>query len=355
MAGREIEEIQFVDLDTDAPIATVTGDLAQILLHQSQLIQNMLEMTNQKNPRVLVVPIGDFPTDRRVLFAKVLKGFPVGKFKNWRYEYYPLGSEEEKDIQKAVNAKIAAGNRTNRNEIVNQERYAVIHETLRYLLIPDTLIDQMLEYDDQHMPERGDLEDEIEGRVADHAVYLYLTGQEDKLTEKERGELKTHFDKVKNKYNTNMRKLQEEERRVRRPSRRRYLYSEYNNNNNNNYNYFDETAREIQNTYDFETDQVRYIPEAAEVTKGMTTKEYEKFLRTQYYKPKKPLGIQTNVGMNLLFNRNSRANRTRANERNNSAVFFYNPNKPYNKTRKNNKKKPNKNNKKPAKNAWTNV
>lgn len=350
MAIRDIEEIQFVDLDTGAPIVTVKGDNAQVLLEESEFVKTFLELGDQSqaNPRVLVVPIGDFPTDRREIFSKVLKGVPVGKYQRWRYEYYPLGAKEEKDIQKAVNAKIAAGNTRNRNDIVNDERLSVIQEVLRYLMIPDALINQMLVFDDLYIPEKISVDDVIDGLVERHASYLYLTGQYDKLTPKEKQEQKEYFDQIENKYKENMRKLGEAEMKNRRLTRR-YNRSYYNS-NNNNYAEYNDAAREIQNTYDFETNKMQYIPEEPKETGGMTTTEYEKFLRTQYYKPKKPLNISTNYRLNLLFNGNSKRNRTRANERNNSAVVFYNPNKPAAKTRKRN----NKNKNKAGKNAWNN-
>ena len=48
-----IKEIQFVDIDTGAPLVTIDVDNAQILLEQSELIQTLAESWNRPSKRVL--------------------------------------------------------------------------------------------------------------------------------------------------------------------------------------------------------------------------------------------------------------------------------------------------------------
>jgi hypothetical protein len=297
----QIQEIQFVDLDTDAPLVTVTGDYVQVLLQESDLLKTIVEIGGQANPRVLVVPIGKMPTERQIIFANVLKGVPVGKINQWGtlIEMYPFGEKEERNIKQVVNAS-GPNSENTKKRMTDQERVNVIYETMRYLLIPDEIIGQMIVFDEEDTRPERDIESEIDLLLETHKKWLYLRGLDQKLTAKEHDEVKPFFDDIREKYQRNMR---EYERARQRQERRRYRGS-WNNNDYNNY----DREREIQELYEEGMDPYQYEPIQEDITGDMTVREYERWLRTVYFK-KAPLGITNLTHLNTLFKNNQPANR----------------------------------------------
>jgi len=343
------EEIQFVAAETDAPLATVKGDNALFLIENSQLIQTLLELgENRPSKKVLVVPISGFPTDRRELFANILNGVPVGKYLDtWEHdiEYYPLGGQEEKDLQASVNARYLKGKNSwkTRYKLEQEEREQVIYETMSYLLLSDEAIRQILQFDKEYykkmMNESLTIDDHIDDLVERHKIWLYLTGKEDKLSEKDWKEQKKYFDELTQKYNSDMEDIV---RRRNRAGRHRNRYGR-----RVGYYYrddleeFEDIMDLIHEKYQNQTDSSTYAPEG-DNTDSMTPVEYEKYLRAIYFKNKKNSLPLQSYNLNTLYNENERAKKKRFNEVNNSAVIFYNPNKPVNRTRRNNKKNKNK-------------
>jgi hypothetical protein len=342
-----IREIQFVDLDTEAPLANITGDNAQVLLEESDLIETIQEVGGQANPRVLVVPIGNMSTDRQILFKNILTGVPVGKKDKWGYieEIYPLGEKEERNIKTFVNAsnvnKRYAGITLEhmRDEVTEQERINVIFETMRYLMIPDETIERMLTFDIEEEPERT-VEDDIDLYLDHHAKWLYLRGMDQKLSTEEYNEAKAFFDDIRAKHEEDMKEL-EKKWSNRMTRRRKYGYrSMWNSNSNSN-----SGGRNIVERYEDDMDPFQYAPVEEEITGDMSVREYERWLRTVFFK-KAPLEI-TNMHLNTLFNENRNMNRKRGNK---GRVIYVNGKNNNNngtrkKTKENNKKsKKNKNN-----------
>lgn len=338
-----IREIQFVNLDTGAPIFSVTGGNVQILLENSELIENIVELGGQANPNVLVVPLGDMGQGRQLLLANILKGYPVGKIgRNGRVTFYPLPPEEERNIARVVNERNGV---VNRNADINLERQEAILETLRYLLIPESLIHQMILFEQERENEPiVSQEDTIEEMIEDHIKWLYTTGQKAKLTPVELEKAQAFFAGVEERYQqgqaeiSTLLKNAARARRAQVFTRRRY------NNNNNNNNYINHRHQEVEDEYRGYTDPDSYMPPGESLTGGMTTRQFERWLRTVYFK-KAPLELNQ-LHLNTLYNENRRANRYRENR---PRVSFYSNNaakKPNNKksnTKKNNKKKPNNN------------
>ncbi len=332
MAGK-IEEIQFIDLETDAPLVTVKGDNAQVLLKESELLQTIInEIGGQANPRVLVVPIGKMPTDRQIIFANILRGVPVGKKDQWGeiFDMYPLGEKEERNIKRAVNAT-GVNSENDKHYYTNQERINILFEIMQYLLIPKDIIQNMLKFDvEDTRPERS-IEDDIEQLLDTHKKYLYLLGQDQKLTPEDFEEAKAFFNEIRANYQKEMREL--EDAWARHQTRRRgYAY----NSNNNR-------GRNATEEYEEAMDPFTYAPVHDHLTANMPMREYERWLRTVYFK-KAPLELN-NLHVNVLFNENRRANRNR---RNRGKVVYVNNNK--NGTRKTNGKN-GRNNKKAKKAA----
>ena len=351
-----INEIQFIDLDTGAPIVTISGNNAMILLENSELIQTVLEIGDQANPNVLVVPIGDMGLGRQQLFANILRGVPVGKRNRWNtVTYYPLGPEEERNIARVMNER--NGGAGNRNTDLTLERGNAIFETMRYLLIPDELIQDMLIFDEDNERPEFTMDDEIEQMLHTHRKWLYITGQAAKLTPSELEEAKEFFDEIEEQYKRDLEELerlgkenqkrraarfQRSTRSRRAYSRHRFLNNSNNNSNNsNNDNYLNYRNEELNDEYRQATNPRIYEPPLADTTGGMTVRELERWLRTVYFK-KKPLELNT-LHLNTLFNENRRANRGRVNR---PTVIYYNEsgrnnNNKTRKAKKNNKKKPN--------------
>lgn len=300
-----VKKIQFVNSQTNAPLVTIKGPMLDFLMERSGLIQQQLELSNTTG-HFLKLPIGDFPTDRRTVFTKILKGLPVGKISSrGGIEYYPLGSEEERAIAQEVDRQMLAyGGAVNREFLLNKERERVLYEILQYLLLEPSEIASLLIIEPAEGVHYSE-DDEIDHMIQNHIMWLALTHQGKKLTNAEKA-------------------------------------------------WFDSQAPGLSNAYmanhgnEGFSDPNSYTPVDEEKTAHMPTRNYERYLRTVYMKkPRKPLSM-TNYQLNILTNENPK--RERANERNNSAVVFYNPSKPVNNTRRRaNKKNKTKNNKR---NAW---
>jgi hypothetical protein len=247
-----IKEIEFVIPETNGPLARVSGALAQHILQKSDLVQNLLEDDkndkNAKTRKTLIIPIGDFPTDRKSLFLKILKGVPVGVRESDEGVYlYPLGREEERDISAAVNAKNLS--KADRDYAIQEERLKAIMDTMRYLLMSDDDILAILKFDElKNKNTRATEDDEIESLVDDHKRWLFLTRQAKKLTQQERNALQAEFEELKER-----------------------VYSNF------NYNHPDEDKLKANS----------YEPIDVETTGDMWPIEYERWLRTEYFKPQR--------------------------------------------------------------------
>lgn len=330
------KEIQFVAAETDAPLATIQGENVQFLIENSELIKTIIEIGGQPNREVLVIPISGFPADRRVLFANILNGVPVGaEYADGAVNYYPLPPEEERDLQVAVNARAAGANEEIREALIQQERQKVILETMQYLLLPTQLIFEMLHFDVMSTFNSNSLNDTIEENVKTHKKWLYTTGQLARLNDKNRENLSEYFNEKKRVYNERLGRARKQHKQ-----HSRYRTSSNNYNNSDDYmEYLDELHRQYQEN----TEPESFMPVSRETTGRMTPAEYEKYLRTVYYKRKNDSLPQQELHLNALFNENRRAEKTRANEQNNSKVIFYNPNKRTRKARKSAKRKSRKN------------
>lgn len=338
-----IREIQFIDADTGAPLVTVDGDKAQFLLENSELIQTIVEIGGQPNPNVLVVPIGDMGYGRQLLFRKILQGFPIGRIDyRDRVTFYPLSTEEEESIARAINSRNGVGNR---NAAVNRERQNAIYETMRYLVIPDEVIRQMLlvEEEEYNRPEFS-TEDNIEQMLRTHIYWLFVTGQKEKLTPTELEIATEFFDKIEKEYAESMKEVSELEKEQRKRNMARHKrfmekvrsgrYQAYNVNNNNSNqgeSYAEYRHREVEEEYDFATRADSYEPPNPDTTGGMTTRQLERWLRTVYFK-KAPLELNQ-LHLNTLFNENQRALRGRVNK---PKVIYVNENNTKTRKKKNN-------------------
>jgi hypothetical protein len=163
-----------------------------------------------------------------------------------------------------------------------------------------------------------------------------LLGQDQKLNLEDYEEAKSFFDRIRENYKKEMREMEEAWAR-RRTRRRRYTYNNSNSNSNNN------RGRNATEEYEEAMDPFEYAPIHDHLTADMSMREYERWLRTVYFK-KTPLELN-NLHVNVLFNENRRANRNR---RNRGKVIYVNNNN--NGTRKRNGKngRNNKNAKKAA-------
>ena len=120
--------LDFIDDNTGLPLTTVRGDVAIWFAQNSALIREIIEIDPGKQGYTIHVSL---PTDRALILRKILRGEPVG-VKDWNSDYvefYPLGPLEEKDIKAAVgNSKVE----------LNRERARVIQQVLQYLIVdPD--------------------------------------------------------------------------------------------------------------------------------------------------------------------------------------------------------------------------
>ncbi len=276
----QIKEIEFVIPETNAPLARVKGALAQHILHRSDLIQNLLEMdANANTKKTLVVPLGGFPTDRKGLFIKILKGVPVGtRESDTDVNLYPLGREEERDIKAAVNTRNLS--KSDRDYAIQEERLNVIMDTMRYLLMSDDDILAMLTFDELKNTNSTE-DDQIESLVDDHKRWLFLTRQGNKLTQKEKNALQAEFEDIKKR-----------------------VYSSFNN------NYHPDEDKLRPNSYE---------PIDVEVTGDMWPIEYERWLRTEYFKPERArLNLPPRLNTFFKNTGNARKNtrRARKNRRN---------------------------------------
>jgi hypothetical protein len=269
----QIQEIEFISPETNAPLARVKGPLAQHILRGSDLVKQLLEI-NTSNKKTLVIPIGDFPTDRKDLFIKILKGVPVGtRDSDTEVFLYPLGPEEEKEIRAAVNAKNLSQNA--RDYAIQEERLNAIMDTMRYLMMSDEDIQAMLTFEEEKQNNVSATEDDlIEDLVDRHKYWLYLTRQGKKLTQANRNAIQGELQRINNS-----------------------VYSGFNN------NYHPDEDKLKANYYE---------PHDVEETGDMWPIEYERWLRTEYFKPQR---ARLNMGprLNLVFknNGNDRSRKTR--------------------------------------------
>jgi len=303
----QIQEIQFVDLDTEAPLATIIGDNVQVLLQESDLLQTIVEIGGQANPSVLVVPIGKMPTDRQIIFANVLKGVPVGKTDQWGtlIEMYPLGEKEERNIKRVVNSS-SVNTENAKKHMTDQERVNVIYEIMRYLMIPDETISQMMVFDEEDTRPERNIESEIDQMLDTHKKWLYLRGLDQQLTADDYEEAKVFFDEIRDNFQQEMNDLERAWAR-RQKSRRKYGYRRNTWNNNSNNNDFNR-GRNIEEAYEDNMSPFQYAPVEEEITGNMSVREYERWLRNVYFK-KQPLGITNLTHLNTLFKENRSANR----------------------------------------------
>jgi hypothetical protein len=334
-----VEEIQFIAAESGALLATVKGETARFLLENSDLIKTILEIDDQESSRVLVIPISGFPTDRRILFTNILNGIPIGKvLRNEIPQYYPLPPREEQNVQRSINAKIKSGNSKNHSEIQAEERLEVIFDTMRYLLIPDALIWEMLIFDSEDETPSS-INNMINSNVNVHKKWLYSTDQMAKLDERNREYLKKYFNDIRRNYD-------ERKENVEKQHKKQSRYRRYRENNNyNNSEEYLEYLDKLYTDYRNQTEPEAFLPVNQAKTVKMTPVEYEKYLRTEHYKQKTNKGLpQQNLHLNTLFNNTRRAEKGWANEQNNSKVIFYNPNKKTRKARRGAKRKSRRNN-----------
>jgi hypothetical protein len=304
-----IEEIQFVNAKTNAPLITVKGDMLEFLRKRSGLVKELLELSNAKQ-RFLTLPLDAFPQDRRMTFIHMLKGLPVGKMKmDGSIQYYPLGSDEERDIASEVEKQLETpyGRSAGYQALVNRERERVLVEIMQYLLLSPEDIDRFFIIDPVEYNTPSE-DDEIDNLVANHIMWLALTGQNKKLTNVEKNWFKKQI-----------------------PTGHSEAYiANYGNSGFYNVN--------------------TYRPVSEEKTASMTPRNYERYLRTVIFKKAREGLPLLNYQLNILYNNNARKTRSRANERNNSAVVFYDPENKRNQTRRRNNKIKKKNN--GSRNAW---
>ena len=131
-----VESIEFYDEDTGGPIDTLRGKEANWLVYHSGLIQMLLE--NQPNARHLRVPVS-MPNDRIQTFRKIIQGFPLGTYTNkGQVIFDPLGPQEEAHIQKNMEKR--------RFLTVDNARSNTIGEILRYLMINEESMDEMVKF-----------------------------------------------------------------------------------------------------------------------------------------------------------------------------------------------------------------
>jgi hypothetical protein len=269
----QIQEIEFTIPETNAPLARVKGALAQHILRSSDLVKNLLEMNNTSK-KTLVIPIGDFPTDRKDLFIKILKGVPVGtRDSDSGVNLYPLGPQEESEIRAVVNAKHLS--RNDRDYAIQEERLNVIMDTMRYLMMSDEDILAMLTFEEEKQNNVSATEDDlIEDLVDQHKRWLFLTRQGKKLTQANRNALQAEFEGLKKR-----------------------VHSGFNN------NYHPDEDRLTANYYE---------PYDVEETGDMWPKEYERWLRTEHFGPKRAR-LNMAPRLNLVFknNGNARSRKTR--------------------------------------------
>ena len=352
--AKNIKEIQFVALESNAPLFTVTGPNVQFFLENSELVQNILELSKDRpNKHVLVVPIG-FPADRRTLFTNILYGKPIGKRLYNNVEYYPLGEQEEQNIQAAVNQQLGERNGTftneNRRDLIQKEREQVILNTMRYLLLPDELIAQMLILDEKKPEGEFTLDEEVENLVETHKKYLFLIGRQDLLSEKDRAELQEYFEAKRKYFALEKKRLGDLQQayldKYYKQMRSRALMRNRNNDYNEPPDRYEEELDALRDEEREVFDPSLHLPVGMKgygTVTMLNPVEYERFLRTKYFRGRHnhrmAKGIPGELHLNTLFNENERAKKTRANEQNNSTAIFYNPNRPATKTRKNNKGK----------------
>lgn len=289
-------ELQFVDLYKNTPIVKITGDDAVFLFENSELIQTLAEVSNRPNSKVLEVPIGLSPERQRILF-KVLKRVPMGKLGyNQTMHFYSLGPENEKNFAKEVDQISGIYNKI---EALDIERQNTIIETLRYLGIPDDKILRMLEFDEPGFNPEVSEEDQIEEMLNQHKKWLYVTGQQVKLTPDELAYARSFFDELNQNYKKKMQKY----------NRRGW--------NSFNMNKLNEIYQEHMNVMN----PIEYQPVATGYrTKHMPVREFERWLRSVYFK-KAPLDFQSNnLDLNLLYNQTRRANRNRVSK---PRVIYY--------------------------------
>jgi len=279
----QIQEIEFVISETNAPLARVSGALAQYILKTSDLVKNLLEMNNTSK-KTLTIPLSNFPLDRRNLFLKILKGVPVGvRESDTEVSLYPLGREEELDIRRVVNVKNLS--KADRDYAVQEERLNAIKDTMRFLLMSDDDILAMLKFEELKENNTSVTEDDvIEDLVSQHKHWLYLTHQAKKLTQANRNALRNEFQRIENS-----------------------VRSGFNN------NYHPDEDRLTANYYE---------PYDVEETGDMWPKEYERWLRTEHFGPQR---ARLNMGprLNLVFKNNGNAHsrktrRSRKNRRQNT-------------------------------------
>jgi hypothetical protein len=355
--AKNIKEIQFVALESNAPLFTVTGENVDFFLENSELIQTILELSKDRpSKEVLVVPIGEMPMARRLLLIDILQGKPIGRrLLDNTIEYYPLHELEERNIQNAVNRKLAEINgevsNVTRHNLQENERMEAILNTMRYLLIPDELIEQMLVFDEEAFPQEEKSFDEyIENLVEIYKKYLFLIGRKDLLTGKDEAELQEYYDAKRSYFAMEKDRLHDLQEEVMKKYYKSMRSRGTSSRNSNNYDEPpDRYEEELEQLYDEERDIFdpgMHIPKGLKgygTSKLLDPVAYEKYLRTDYFKPKnnrrKPKGIPGEIHLNTLFNETERAKKSRWNEQNDSAVIFYNPNRPATKTRKNNKGK----------------
>ncbi len=270
-----IEEIRFVDAQTNEPLVTITGDNAKFLVERSGLVQNLIEITenakknknknkpkNSKNvkpeDKILTIPIGEFPADRKKLFVDILSGKPVGleftadeegdygQQQEEGYRFYPLGPQEERNIRTAVNTETL--NDATRDLKIQKERQKAIYETMRYLLLDDKDIAKILEFENirelEGPTEISNRENEIDSLLEVHKMWLFTSGQASKLTKENRNAIKTELDKKQKNW---------EELR------------------SNSYGNYSENSP---------LDSRQYQPVEPSITASMWPKEYERWLRT---------------------------------------------------------------------------
>ena len=142
-----VESIEFYDEDTGAPIDNLSGAAARWLAEHSGLIQLVLE----GNPaqQHLQIPVS-MPSDRIQTFRKIIRGIPVGYTVYNGVEFYPLGPQEEKNIENAFQA-------VKNNWFGNLEYYRrvarsqTMKEVLQYLMLDDEGKERMLLFDDHNV------------------------------------------------------------------------------------------------------------------------------------------------------------------------------------------------------------
>lgn len=130
--------LNFVEAETNAPIATLAGRDANFLIQHSDLVKSLLEINASQ--RILTIPVG-MPHGRMEIFKKILRKEPVGRYvlENRRkvVKWNPLSKEEERLIVNELGNGLS-------DDLLQSERERVLHTVLHYLMLDPSVEEKFL-------------------------------------------------------------------------------------------------------------------------------------------------------------------------------------------------------------------